>query len=66
MMTRLRTFTTETLRTLPRGALLAAALFAPLMAMQSVQAGSPRATIEDSRALSNGAGLVLLVSLQRS
>lgn len=55
----------EFLRTLTRAAILAAALFAPLAAMQSVQAGS-KAFIEDSRALSSGAGLVILVSLQRT
>lgn len=50
--------------TLPRFALLIAALFAPLVAMQTVQAGSD-AFIEDSRKLSSGAGLILVVSLQR-
>lgn len=50
--------------TLPRFALLIAALFAPLVAMQTVQAGSD-AFIEDSRKLPSGAGLVLVVSLQR-
>ncbi|RIK87071.1 MAG: hypothetical protein DCC69_04880 [Hyphomicrobiales bacterium] len=49
---------------LPRFALLAAALLAPLVAMQSVQAGAD-AFIEDSRKLSSGAGLVLVISLQR-
>ena len=55
----------EILRSLSRAALLTAVLFTPLVAMQSVEAGS-RAIIEDSRALSSGVGLVLLVSLQRS
>lgn len=64
-MTRPRTFMTETLRALPRVLLLAVALAGPVAAMQSVQAGSS-VTIEDSRAMSNGAGLVLLLSLQRS
>lgn len=49
---------------LPRFAFLLAALFAPLVAMQAVQAGSDT-FIEDSRKLSSGAGLVLVVSLQR-
>lgn len=49
---------------LPRFALLAAALFAPLVAMQSVQAG-PDTFIEDGRKLSSGAGIVLLAGLQR-
>lgn len=49
---------------LPRFALLVAALLAPLVAMQSVQAGS-ETFIEDSRKPSSGAGLVLVVSLQR-
>lgn len=53
------------LRALPRIALLTAALFAPLVVMQSVQAGS-ETIIEDKRPLSNGAGLVLLIGLQRS
>ena len=49
---------------LPRFALLLCVLFAPFVAMQSVQAGSD-AVIEDSRKLSSGAGIVLLVGLQR-
>lgn len=49
---------------LPRFALLIAVLFAPFMAMQSVRAGSDL-LIEDSRTLSSGAGIVLLVGLQR-
>ena len=64
-MTPARPFSMETLRALPRIALLAVALFAPLAAMQAVEAGQ-RATIEDSRAVSNGAGFVLLMSLRRS
>lgn len=49
---------------LPRFAFLIAALFAPLVAMQSVAAGADGA-IEDSRKLSSGAGIVLVVGLQR-
>lgn len=49
---------------LPRFAFLAAALLAPLAALQAVQAG-PETLIEDSRKLSSGAGLVLVISLQR-
>ena len=55
----------QMLRALPRVVLLTAALFAPLIAMQSVQAGS-QTIIEDKRPPSSGAGLVLIVSLQRS
>ena len=53
------------LASLPRAALLATALFLPLMAMHSVQAGSTT-VIEDTYKRSSGAGLVLVVSLQRS
>ena len=49
---------------LPRFALLLGVLFAPFVAMQTVQAGSD-VLIEDSRKLSSGAGIVLLVGLQR-
>ena len=49
---------------LPRFALLAAALLAPLLTMQALAAGSG-AFIEDSRKLSSGAGIVLVVGLQR-
>lgn len=64
-MTALTSFTTETLRVLPRVLLLAAVLAGPIATIQSVQAGST-VTIEDSRSMSSGAGLVLLMSLQRS
>ncbi len=64
-MTSPRPLMAETLRALPRALLLAAALAGPVAAMQSVQAGSS-VTIEDSRPMSNGAGLVLQVSLQRA
>jgi hypothetical protein len=47
-----------------RALLIVIALFAPMIAMQSVEAGS-QAIIENSRTLSSGAGLVLVVSLQR-
>ncbi len=49
---------------LPRFAFLMAALFVPLMALHSVQAGAD-SFIEDSRKLSSGAGIVLVVGLQR-
>ena len=49
---------------LPRFFLLAFMLFAPFVAMHSVQAASD-ALIEDSRKLSSGAGLVLVIGLQR-
>ena len=49
---------------LPRFAFLMAALFAPLMAIQSVQAGAD-SLIEDNRKLASGAGIVLVVGLQR-
>ena len=49
---------------LPRFALLAMVLLGPLAAMQSLAAG-PDSFIEDSRKLSSGAGLVLVVGLQR-
>jgi len=49
---------------LPRFALLAAMLLAPLAAMHAVQAGADN-FIEDGRKLSSGAGLVLVVGLQR-
>ncbi|HRP79036.1 MAG TPA: hypothetical protein PL183_08015 [Aquamicrobium sp.] len=49
---------------LPRFALLAAALLAPLVAMQAL-AGAPGGFIEDSRKIASGAGIVLVVGLQR-
>lgn len=63
-MTRRTTLSSGIASALPRFALLAAALLAPLVAMQSVQAGADT-FIEDSRKLSSGAGLVLVISLQR-
>jgi len=50
---------------LPRFALLATMLLAPVMAMNAVQAGAG-SHIEDNRKLSSGAGIVLVVGLQRS
>lgn len=64
-MDRTGLLSTETLRILPRAALLAAALIAPLMLIPSVQAGAPRTVIEDDRAPTSGAGFVLLMSLRR-
>lgn len=55
----------ETLRTLFRAGLLVGALFAPLALAQTVQAGSTT-IIEDNSRMSSGAGLVLVISLQRS
>ena len=47
-----------------RFCVLILALFAPLIAMQSLAAGTG-GLIEDSRKLSSGAGIVLVVGLQR-
>lgn len=47
-----------------RFAFLIVALFAPLIAMQSFAAASG-GLIEDSRKLSSGAGIVLVVGLRR-
>ena len=49
---------------LPRFALLAAMLLAPVAAMHAAQAGAD-SHIEDSRKFSSGAGLVLVAGLQR-
>lgn len=59
------TYRTEIFRTLPRMALLLAALFAPLIAMQTVQAGV-ETVIVDSQQRSNGAGIVIVSSLRRA
>ena len=48
-----------------RAAMVAAVVVAPLMAVQSVRAGSSQ-FIGEAPVMSNGAGLVLFVSLQRS
>ena len=63
-MTRSSSFSYTILSALPRFALLAAMLLAPLAIIQSVQAGTGY-TIEDNRKLASGAGLVLFVGLQR-
>ena len=63
-MTRRTPFLSSFASALPRFALLAVALLAPLAAMQSVRAGADT-FIEDSRKLSSGAGLVLVIGLQR-
>lgn len=63
-MTRSSSFTHGLKSALPRFALLAVMLLAPLAIMQSVQAGTGH-TIEDNRKIASGAGLVLVVSLQR-
>lgn len=48
-----------------RGALFAAAIAAPLVAVQSVRANTDT-FIGETPTMSNGVGLVLMVSLQRS
>ena len=45
-------------------AVLVAALFAPIATIYSLQAGV-ESVIEDSRKMSSGAGLVLVIGLQR-
>jgi len=55
----------ETLRALSRAAILVGALFVPLALAQTVMAG-PGAIIEDRSNISSGAGLVLVISLQRA
>lgn len=54
------------LRALPRIALLAAVLFSPLIAMQSVQAGTTARVIESSQRPATGIGLVILTGILRS
>jgi len=49
---------------LARAALVAALLFAPAIAVQQVNAGSGQ-TVGQTQKMSNGAGLVLLIGLQR-
>lgn len=56
---------TRTLRLLPRAALLAALVAAPALMVPKVNAGD-RVTIEAPSQKKIGAGLVLLVSLQRA
>ena len=55
----------QTVRMLSRALMFALLLVAPLMAMQSVNAGQ-RTMIGDSYEWPSGIGLVLVVSLQRS
>ncbi|TKT81263.1 hypothetical protein [Aquamicrobium sp. LC103] len=52
-------------RALPRIALLVAVLGAPLLAVQKVEAGAT-SIIEGVHKRSSGAGLVIVVSLQRA
>ena len=52
------------LRTIPRIALLTAVLFAPLIAMQSVEAASTL-ILEDTYSPPSNAGLVIIASLTR-
>lgn len=51
-------------RALPRVALLTAALFAPLIAMQAVQASSDTIIVQSMERVS-GAGIVLIAGLRR-
>ncbi len=53
------------LGTFIRAALVAAAVAAPLMMVQGVRAGTSQ-FIGETPSMSNGAGLVIMVSLQRS
>ncbi|MCT8991603.1 hypothetical protein NYR54_15095 [Chelativorans sp. SCAU2101] len=53
------------MRLLPRVAILAMAMWLPLMAMDGVRAGSDNIIVDNQR-MSSGAGLVLMVSLQRA
>jgi hypothetical protein len=52
-------------RALPRVALLTAALFAPLIAMQAVQASSDTIIVQSMERVS-GAGIVLIAGLRRA
>lgn len=52
------------LRMIPRVALLTAVLFAPLIAMQSVEAASS-SILEDTYSPPGNAGLVIIASLTR-
>lgn len=63
-MTRLASAVLKTLRLLPRAALLAFLLAAPVMAMSAMRADI-ESTIEAPAMKKTGAGFVLLVSLQR-
>ncbi|MCB1453804.1 MAG: hypothetical protein KDJ43_09165 [Rhizobiaceae bacterium] len=53
------------LGTFLRAALIAAAVAAPMLAVQNVRAGTSQ-FIGETPSMSSGAGLVLMVSLQRS
>lgn len=57
--------TISLLRALPRVAILLAALFAPMIAMQTVQAGS-ETIIVDSSQRNSGAGFVIIAGLRRA
>ncbi|MEO3998589.1 hypothetical protein [Mesorhizobium sp. CAU 1732] len=53
------------IRALPRVALLTAALFAPLIAMQAVEASSDTIIVQSMERVS-GAGIVLIAGLRRA
>jgi hypothetical protein len=55
----------DMLRALPRIVFLTAVLFAPLIAIQSVQAGAD-SIIESSAQRTSGAGFVIVAGLRRS
>lgn len=57
--------TTTLLRALPRAAILLAALFAPMIAMQTVQASSEAIIVDSSRG-NSGAGFVIVAGLRRA
>lgn len=57
--------TRRLLGTAIRAAFVAAVVVAPLMAVQGVRAGGSQ-FIGETQTMSNGAGLVIFVSLQRS
>ncbi len=63
-MNRIATDAFQTLRLLPRAALVLAVLSAPVLAVPMMRAGAD-ATIDAPAAKKRGVGLVLLVSLQR-
>lgn len=56
---------TETLRLLPKALIVASLFIGPLMAIETVRAGDAH-IIEGTYKKSSGAGLVLVVSLQRA
>ncbi len=57
--------TIDTLRLLPKALIVASLFIAPLMAMETVRAGDEH-ILEGTYKKSSGAGLVLMVSLQRA